>query len=94
MFGLYAFFCLAFGVPSPKILESIIKQRDLGMAEGPVPVVPQQFDAPKALTAEADNLELLQQRTVEDEAEKRLLGKRHTKRKRLGTGKNPGDDIF
>ena len=64
------------------------------MAEGPTPVVPQPFDAPKALIAEADNLELLQQRTVVEESEKRLLGKRYPKRKRLGAGNNPGNYIF
>ena len=56
MFGLHAFFRLAIGDPSPKTLESNIKQRDLGMAEGPAPVGPLQFVAPKALIAEADNL--------------------------------------
>ena len=55
---------------------------------------PHQFVAPKALIAEADNLELVQQRTVVDEADKRLIGKRYPKRKRLGAGKNTGDDIF
>jgi len=94
MFGLRAFFRLAIGDPSTETLESTIKQQDLGMAEGPAPMGPQQFDAPKALIAEADNLELVQQRTVVDEAEKRLLGKRYPKRKLLGAGKNPGDDIF
>ena len=64
------------------------------MAEGPAHVVPHQFDAPKALIAEADNLELVQQRTVVDDAQKRLLGKRYPKRKRIGAGKNLGDDIF
>ena len=64
------------------------------MAEVPAPVGPQQFVAPKALIAEADNLELLQQITVVDEAEKRMLGKRYPKRKHLGSGKNPRDDIF
>ena len=94
MFVLHAFFCLAIGDPSLKTLESNIKQRDLGMAEGPAPVGPQQFFSPKSLISEADNLEIVQQRTVVDEAEKRLLEKRYPKRKRLGTGKNPGDDIF
>ena len=64
------------------------------MAEVPAPVGPQQFVSPKALIAEADNLELVQQITVVDEAEKRMLGKRYPKRKRLQAGKNPGDDIF
>ena len=58
MFGLCDFFCLDIGDPSPKTLENTIKQRDLGLAEGPVPVGPQQFDAPKASIAEAGHLEL------------------------------------
>ena len=41
MFGLRAFFRLAIGDPSPKTLESTIKQRYLGMEEGPAPVDPQ-----------------------------------------------------
>ena len=57
-------------------------------------MVPQNFDAPKYLIAEVDNLKLVQQRTRVDESEKRLLGKRYPKRKRLGAGKNPGGDIF
>ena len=64
------------------------------MSEGPAPVGPQQFVAPKALISEANNLELVHQRTVVGEAEKRLLWKRYPKRKRLGAGKNPGDDKF
>ena len=64
------------------------------MSEGPAPVGPQQFVAPKALISEANNLELVQQRNVVDESEKSLLGKRYPKRKRLGAGRNPGGDIF
>ena len=56
MFGLRAFFCLDIGDPSPKTLESTIKKRDLGMAEGPTPVRPHQFVDPKALIAEAKNM--------------------------------------
>ena len=41
MFDLRVFFCLDIGDPSPKTLESKIKQQDMGMEEGPVPVVPQ-----------------------------------------------------
>ena len=44
------------------------------MAEGLAPVVPQQFVAPKALIAEADNLKLIHQRTFVDEEGKSLLG--------------------
>ena len=87
MFGLRAFLRLAISDTNPKNLESMFKQRDLSRAEGPTPVVPQQFVAPKSLIAEADKLELLHQRTFVDEAKKRLLG-------RLGAGKNPENDIF
>ena len=87
MFGLRAFFCLAIGDPSPETLERKIKQRDLGMAESPTHVGPQQFVAPKALIARAGNLELLQQRPVVDEAEKWLLGKRYPKGSVLGKGR-------
>ena len=68
MYGLRAFFCLAMGDISPETLDITIKQRDLGMAEGPAPVGPHQFVAPKALIAEADNLELVKYRTVMYEA--------------------------
>ena len=61
-------------------MESKINQQDLGMEEGPAPVFPQKFVAPKSFIAEADNLELVQQITVVDEAEKRLLGKRYQKK--------------
>ena len=94
MFGLRAFFRLAIGDPSPETLESTTKKQDLGMSEGPVTVGPHQFVAPKSLITKTDNLELVQQRAVVDEAEKRLLGKRYQKRKQFGAGKNPGDDIF
>ena len=73
-------------------MDSTIKQRDLSITEGPAPVGPQKFVSPKALIADMDNLELVQQRAVVDEAEKRLLGKRYQKIKRLGAGKNPGND--
>ena len=84
MFGLHAFFRLAIGYPIPETLERTIKQQYLGMVEGPAPVGPQQFVAPKYLIAEVDNLELLQQRSVVDEAEKWLLGKRKPKGSVLG----------
>ena len=94
MFCLHAFFRLYFGDTSPETLESTVKQRDLDTAEGPVPVGPHKFDAHKALIAEPDNLKLVQQRNVVDEEYKRLLGKRYPKRKLLGSGNNPGDDLF
>ena len=92
--SLRAFFRLTIGDPSPETLEIKIKQQDLGISEGPAPVGPQQFYTPKALISKADNLELVQKRTVMDEAEKRLHGKRYPKRELLGAGKNPWYDIF
>ena len=52
MFGLRAFVRLAVGDPSHTALESNIKHPDLGTAEGPEPVGPQQFVAPKALISQ------------------------------------------
>ena len=70
MFGLRDFSRLAIGNTSPETLESAIKQRDLGMAEGPVPVGSQKFVAPQYLISKADNLEIVLQRTFLDEADK------------------------
>mmetsp|Transcript_53216 Transcript_53216/g.159296 ORF Transcript_53216/g.159296 Transcript_53216/m.159296 type:complete len:171 (+) Transcript_53216:1097-1609(+) len=96
MFGLRAFFRLAIGDPSPETFENQVTQLELGRAQGAAPVGPQQFDAPKALRVEADNLELVRQRPALDDAERRLLGKRYPKKKLLGAGRgrNAGDDIF
>ena len=60
------------------------------MAEGPVPVGPQQFYAPKALIAKTDNLELVQQRFVVDEAKKGCLGRVTSKVNLLGQGRIQG----
>ena len=76
MFGLRAFFHLAIGDPIPDTLDSTINQQDLGITEGPAPVISQQFVVPKALMTVVDNLELVQQRDVVDEADKWLLGER------------------
>lgn len=84
MFGLRAFFRLVVGDPTPDVQQSAMIQHELGRAPGAAPVGPQQFDAKKALVAEADNLELARaKKSVLDDAEKRLLGKRYPKR-RLG----------
>mmetsp|Transcript_10203 Transcript_10203/g.21492 ORF Transcript_10203/g.21492 Transcript_10203/m.21492 type:complete len:333 (-) Transcript_10203:171-1169(-) len=97
MFGLRAFFRLAIGDPTPEVMEDAAALADLGRAQGSAPVGPQQFDAPKTLRVEADNLELVRQRPTVDDAERRLLGKQFPKRKALGGSsgrRNPGEDIF
>mmetsp|Transcript_21517 Transcript_21517/g.26612 ORF Transcript_21517/g.26612 Transcript_21517/m.26612 type:complete len:306 (-) Transcript_21517:155-1072(-) len=90
MFGLRAFFVLAIGDMSQEMQESVMMQASLGnsnVAQAPG----QQFNAPNALKAEADNLEMLRYKSTLDDAEKRLLGKRYPKKK---MSLNPGDDIF
>ena len=96
MFGLRAFFRLVVGDPAPDVQQSAMIQHDLGRAQGAAPVGPAQFDPKKALTAEADNLELARvKKSMLDDAERRLLGKRYPKRK-LGTssGSKGADDIL
>eukprot|EP00584_Thalassiosira_punctigera_P010491 CAMPEP_0172530932 /NCGR_PEP_ID=MMETSP1067-20121228/4527_1 /TAXON_ID=265564 ORGANISM="Thalassiosira punctigera, Strain Tpunct2005C2" /NCGR_SAMPLE_ID=MMETSP1067 /ASSEMBLY_ACC=CAM_ASM_000444 /LENGTH=345 /DNA_ID=CAMNT_0013315243 /DNA_START=52 /DNA_END=1089 /DNA_ORIENTATION=+ len=82
MFGLRAFFRLAMGDPLQEEMEGNEIQRELGRdyPSGP----PGQFDGPKVLRGEADNLELINVRSRRfkvDEAEKNLLGKRYPKKK-------------
>lgn len=90
MFGLRAFFRLAMGDPLQEEMEGNEVQKELGREHGG----PAQFDGPKVLTAEADNLELLNVRSRRfkiDEAEKNLLGKRFPKKKKKGRA---GDDVL
>lgn len=95
MFGLRAFFRLVVGDPTPDVQQSAMIQHELGRAPGAAPVGPQQFDAKKALTAEADNLELARaKKSVLDDAEKRLLGKRYPKRKIGASVGGSGADVL
>lgn len=88
MFGLRGFFRLVIGDPSQEQVESTKLQSQFGILTGGGP--PQQFDAPKALKAEADNLELLPAfKSNLDNVEKRLLGKKYPKKKLQAT-----DDVF
>lgn len=88
MFGLRGFFRLVIGDPSQEQVESNMVQSQLGVQPSGGP--PQQFDAPKALNAEADNLELLpSHKSSLDDVEKRLLGKKYPKKKL-----KVGDDLF
>lgn len=89
MFGLRGFFRLVIGDPTQEQVESTMLQQQLGTQTGGAPG-PQQFDASKALNAEADNLELLPtHKSSLDDVEKRLLGKRYPKKKLRA-----GDDLF
>lgn len=96
MFGLRAFFRLVIGDPTQETIESNNVQRALG-TNTTGPAGPQQFDAPKALRNEADNLELARHISTIDDVEKRILGKRYPKKKIASASSrsaNPGDDIF
>jgi len=88
MFGLRGFFRLVIGDPTQEQVESTMLQQQLGTSTTSGP--PQQFDGPKLLNAEADNLELLPtHKSSLDDVEKRLLGKRYPKKKL-----QVGDDLF
>lgn len=79
MFGLRSFFRMVIGDPSQEEQEDTARQMQLGLH---MTAGPQQFDAPKVLRAEADNLEMISKKTSElDTVEKRLLGKKYPKKK-------------
>lgn len=79
MFGLRGFFRMVIGNPSQEQMESNQMQMSLGLTQS---AGPKQFDAPKALVGEADNLELLFRPKSElDEVERRLLGSKYPKKK-------------
>lgn len=79
MFGLRGFFRMVIGNPSQEQIESNQLQSSLGLTQS---TGPKQFDAPKALVAEADNLELLFRPKSElDDVERRLLGNKYPKKK-------------
>mmetsp|Transcript_13304 Transcript_13304/g.20259 ORF Transcript_13304/g.20259 Transcript_13304/m.20259 type:complete len:301 (+) Transcript_13304:167-1069(+) len=79
MFGLRGFFRMVIGDPSQEQMESNQMQMSLGLTQS---AGPKQFDAPKALLVEADNLELLFRPKSElDEVERRLLGSKYPKKK-------------
>lgn len=95
MFGLRAFFRLAMGDPMQEEVEGNEIQKQLGRDYGGGGPPGQQFDAPKVLKAEADNLELINVRSRRfkiDDAEKNLLGKRYPKKKKKRG--QAGDDVL
>jgi len=93
MFGLRAFFQLAIGDVPQETKEASFLQHSLGTLIN-APAGPQTFDATKALTAEADNLELARRYSMLDDVEKRILGVKRYPKKKVSRGGNPGDDIF
>jgi len=103
MYGLRGFFAMVIGSPSQEELESNKIQHTLGMNTSGGSAAPsQQFDAPKVLKQEADNMELLSRSgggstknnssSSLDTVEKRLLGKKYPKKKLSTNAK--GDDLF
>jgi hypothetical protein len=93
MFGLRAFFRLAMGEPLQEEVEGNELQKELGLDYGGPPGG--QFDAPKVLITEADNLELMNVRSRRfklEDAEKKLLGKRYPKKKKIMKGS--GEDVL
>lgn len=97
MFGLRALFRLAMGDPLQEEMEGNEIQKELGKdygGGGP----PGQFDGPKALKAEADNLELINKKSRKfhvDEAERNLLGRRYPKKStKLSGKKGSGEDVL
>jgi len=97
MFGLRAFFRLAMGDPLQEEMEGNEIQKELGRDYGGGGPPGGQFDGPKILKAEADNLELINVRSRRfkvDEAEKNLLGKRYPKKKSLKKKGGAEDVLF
>ena len=79
MFGLRGFFRIVIGDPSQEMSEDNTRQAKLGLH---TQAGPNSFDPAKALTQEADNLELMpKQKSDLDDVEKRLLGKKYPKKK-------------
>lgn len=100
MFGLRAFFRLVIegnssGGISQEQMESMAVQTDLGitMSAGPMP---NKFDPNKMIKMEQENLDITRFKGRLDDAERRLLGKKNTRKKTISAypGSEPGYDIF
>lgn len=104
MFGLRAFFKLVIegnsgsGSMSQEQMESMAIQGDLGvtMSGGPMP---SKFDPVKMIKMEQENLDITRFKGRLDDAERRLLGKKSSRKKLSNTGSansggEPGYDIF
>jgi len=86
MFGLRAFFRLAIGELNQETQESMITQHSFGVTNV-APNPQNKFNPEQALKTEADNLQFQKQIESLDDVEKRLLGHRYPKRRKvLGTG--------
>lgn len=103
MFGLRAFFRLVIeggpnGGRQQEQMEAMTTQMDLGitMAGGPGP---SRFDANQFIKKEQENLDMTKFKGRLDDAERRLLGKKTSRKKLTGVGAansggEPGYDIF
>jgi len=96
MFGLNDFFRLVLGGNGQKqeVVDSEMILFDMGYTPGQGGPVPEKFDAVAAIRDETENLDIMKYRPYVDDAERRLLGKRYPKKKRIDGVGNPGDDIF
>jgi len=102
MFGLRAFFRLVIegnnggsgGMPQEQ-MESMMVQGELGitMSAGPMP---NKFDPEQMIKMELENLDITRFKGRVDDAERRLLGKKSTRKKTslAYPGNEPGYDIF
>ncbi len=82
MFGLRAFFRLAIGELNQETQESTITQHSFGITNV-APNPQNKFNPEQALKTEADNLQFQKQIESLDDVEKRLLGHRYPKRRKI-----------
>lgn len=98
MFGLRAFFKLVIdgdGGAQKQQVEAAMIQADLGNSFAPAGPA-KKFDSEKFLKAEVEALELMQYKSLLDDADKRLLGKKYLSKNlnKSAGGNQPGYDIF
>lgn len=106
MFGLRAFFKLVIegdGTTQKEHMEASMIHADMGYTMNGNPNGPMnksKFDPAKAIRTEIENLDLCKHKSILDDADRRLLGKKYTTKKiaagagKGGKGDDPGYDIF
>lgn len=101
MYGLRAFFKLVIegdGNNQNDFREASMIMADLGCTMHAAGPVNKKFDAVQAIKSEIENLELSKHKSILDDADKRLLGKKFLMKKFTPSSKsgsnNPGYDIF
>eukprot|EP00553_Chaetoceros_curvisetus_P009485 CAMPEP_0204624682 /NCGR_PEP_ID=MMETSP0717-20131115/10436_1 /ASSEMBLY_ACC=CAM_ASM_000666 /TAXON_ID=230516 /ORGANISM="Chaetoceros curvisetus" /LENGTH=302 /DNA_ID=CAMNT_0051640159 /DNA_START=44 /DNA_END=949 /DNA_ORIENTATION=+ len=106
MFGLRAFFKLVIegdGSKQKDHMEASMIHADMGYTINGNPTGPMaksKFDAAKSIRTEIENLELCKHKSILDDADRRLLGKKYMTKKiatnagKGGKGDDPGYDIF